>query len=312
VRRVAAAEVEALVQCAVREHLRDSAESGGRDLIRNHVVRVEVQADQLAVELKAEKAPSDPPNAVDNDRLVLRIPWKKTPMKRRRDIIVPASVSPHDRRPIRAETRATLVASIARGRRWLDEIVAGTVTGVEQIAARDKCSIRQVNMTISLAFLAPDLMKAAVEGRLPLVDLNLAVFMCNSVARQERVCRAQRPAAKIDALATSASGRDRTSAFEPAETPANCGLSLRDRETSVRIGLRGGPGRSPNFAARQRLTERCGRLGRFEAKRLFSLVPAPHDPTGPTGCGSSRPRCVRTVFPLRFPAAVRKPAAERG
>src|SRR5438046_6668634 len=67
-----------------------------------------------------------------------------------------------------AEPRdATLVASTARGRRWLDEIVAGTVTGVEQIAARDKCSIRQVNMTISLAFLAPDLVKAAVEGRLP-------------------------------------------------------------------------------------------------------------------------------------------------
>src|SRR5207245_11595609 len=109
------------------------AESGGRDLIRNHVVRVEVHADQLAVELKAEKAPSDPPNAVDHDRLVLRVPWKKTPMKRRRDIILPASVSPHDRRPIRAETRATLVASIARGRRWLDEIVAGTVTSVNLI-----------------------------------------------------------------------------------------------------------------------------------------------------------------------------------
>ncbi len=67
----------------------------------------------------------------------------------------------------RAETRATLVAAIARGRRWLDEIVAGTVTGVEQIAARERCSIRQVNMTISLAFLAPDLVQAAVEGRLP-------------------------------------------------------------------------------------------------------------------------------------------------
>jgi site-specific DNA recombinase len=162
VRRVPAAEVEALVECAVREHLGDPTESEDRDLIRNHVVRVEVQADQLAVELKA-----DPPNAMDHDRLVLRVPWKKTPMKRRRDITVPASVSPHDRRPIRAETRATLVASIARGRRWLDEIVAGTVTSVEQIAARDKCSIRQVNMTISLAFLAPELVKAAVEGRLP-------------------------------------------------------------------------------------------------------------------------------------------------
>src|SRR5438552_8127457 len=117
VRRVPAAEVEALVGSAVRQHLEDPTESEDRDLIHNHVVRVEVQADQLAVELKAGEAPSDPPNAVDNDRLVLRIPWKKTPMKRRRDIIVPASVSPNDSRPIRADTRATIVASIAPGRR---------------------------------------------------------------------------------------------------------------------------------------------------------------------------------------------------
>jgi hypothetical protein len=41
----------------------------------------------------------------------------------------------------------------------------GTVTSVEQIAARDKCSVRQVNMMISLAFLAPKLVQAAVEGR---------------------------------------------------------------------------------------------------------------------------------------------------
>jgi site-specific DNA recombinase len=167
VHRVPAAEVEALVACAVREHFGDRTESDDRALIRNHVVRVEVQADQLTVELKKNKAASDPSNVQDSDRLFLRIPWKKTPMKRRREIIVPESVSPHHLRPIRVETRATLVASIARGRRWLDEIVAGTVTSVEQIAARDKCSIRQVNMTISLAFLAPELVKAAVEGRLP-------------------------------------------------------------------------------------------------------------------------------------------------
>jgi site-specific DNA recombinase len=152
---------------AVREHFKDSTASDDRDLIRNHVVRVEVQADQLAIELKAEKAPCDPRNVADNDRLVLRIPWTKMPMKRRREIIVPASVSPHDRRPIRAETRATLVAAIARGRRWLAELIAGAVTSVEQMAAREECSIRQVNMTISLAFLAPELVKAAVEGRLP-------------------------------------------------------------------------------------------------------------------------------------------------
>jgi site-specific DNA recombinase len=39
------------------------------------------------------------------------------------------------------------------------------VTTVTELCAREKCSIRQVNMTISLAFLAP--VKAAVEGRLP-------------------------------------------------------------------------------------------------------------------------------------------------
>jgi hypothetical protein len=31
------------------------------------------------------------------------------------------------------------------------------------IATRDGCSARKVNMTISLAFLAPDLVKAAIE-----------------------------------------------------------------------------------------------------------------------------------------------------
>ena len=38
---------------------------------------------------------------------------------------------------------------------------------VEDIAARHKCSVRHVNMTISMAFIAPGLVKAAVKGRLP-------------------------------------------------------------------------------------------------------------------------------------------------
>jgi hypothetical protein len=60
-----------------------------------------------------------------------------------------------------------LVGAISRGRRWLDQIVSCSVIYVEQISIRQKCSVRQVNMTISLAFLAPGLVKAAVEGRLP-------------------------------------------------------------------------------------------------------------------------------------------------
>jgi len=69
--------------------------------------------------------------------------------------------------PTRIERRARLVSAIARGRCWLEEIVSGSVTDVQQIATRQECSVRQVNMTISLAFLAPDLVRAAVEGQLP-------------------------------------------------------------------------------------------------------------------------------------------------
>jgi site-specific DNA recombinase len=46
-------------------------------------------------------------------------------------------------------------------------VVSGRVTTVQEICVREKSSVRQVNMAISLAFLAPNLVKAAVEGRLP-------------------------------------------------------------------------------------------------------------------------------------------------
>jgi site-specific DNA recombinase len=38
---------------------------------------------------------------------------------------------------------------------------------VEQLAKREQCTVRRVSLTLSLAFLAPELVKAAVEGRLP-------------------------------------------------------------------------------------------------------------------------------------------------
>ena len=82
-------------------------------------------------------------------------------------MLLPTSDLPHQARPIRSETRATLIASIARGRRWLDELTTDPTANVEAIAKREGCSARKVNMTISLAFLAPGLVNAAIGGRLP-------------------------------------------------------------------------------------------------------------------------------------------------
>ena len=80
---------------------------------------------------------------------------------------MPHGLSRKEVRPERPERRLRLISAIARGRRWLDEIVSGSVTSVDEIALRERCSLRHVNMTISLAFLAPKLVRAAVEGRLP-------------------------------------------------------------------------------------------------------------------------------------------------
>jgi len=60
-----------------------------------------------------------------------------------------------------------LVSAIARGRQLLDDMVSGRFTTIAELCKREKCSVRQVNLTVSLAFLAPNPVKAAVEGRLP-------------------------------------------------------------------------------------------------------------------------------------------------
>ncbi len=67
---------------------------------------------------------------------------------------------------MKAERRSALIRSIGRGRLWLQEIVDGRET-IESLSARQHCSTRHINMTISLAFLALALVTAAVEGRFP-------------------------------------------------------------------------------------------------------------------------------------------------
>src|SRR5467141_2327682 len=135
-----------------------------RKVILEQVARIDVHEDRLAIRLKFAND-EETSDAADNH--LLSIPWQKPPSRKSRQILVPHGIPKSEVRPTRIERRARLVSAIARGRRWLDEIVSGSATDIEQIATRQKCSVRQVNMTISLAFLAPDLVKAAIEGRLP-------------------------------------------------------------------------------------------------------------------------------------------------
>jgi site-specific DNA recombinase len=172
VSRVPAAEIEDVVVKTLKEHLAaNQGKSATRTLplgergdLAQLVAGIIVHKDRLIIRLKSDNAneASDSP-----DDRSLSIPWRKPPSKRSRQILLPHNASRSDVRPEQFERRARLVGAIARGRRWLDDVVSGRVTTVAQLCTREKCSVRQVNMTISLAFLAPNLIKAAVEGRLP-------------------------------------------------------------------------------------------------------------------------------------------------
>jgi DNA invertase Pin-like site-specific DNA recombinase len=172
VSRIPGTDIEDIIVKSVNEHLvalhdqptSTSAHADDRGVIAEQVTRIDVHKDRLIVRFKSAGTEE---GSHSTDGQLLSIPWQKSPSRKSRQILIPRGVPRNEVRPTRIERRARLVGAISRGRRWLDEIVSSSATNIEQIAARQKCSVRQVNMTISLSFLAPDLVKAAVEGRLP-------------------------------------------------------------------------------------------------------------------------------------------------
>ena len=170
--RIPAANLEEAVVKSLKDYLAkqqtgstaNATRVDDREAIAQLVASITVHKDKLIVRLKSDDR-DDLPDKPD-DRSIT-IPWLKPPSKRARQILLPNNRSRSEVRPERFERRARLVSTIARGRQWLDDVVSGRITTVAELCAREKCSVRQVNLTISLAFLAPDLVNAAIEGRLP-------------------------------------------------------------------------------------------------------------------------------------------------
>ena len=154
--RVPAADIEETVVKSLKKHLATKQDGTtpnavrleDREALAQIVAGIVVHRDQLVIRLKSANADeaSDSP-----DDQSLSIPWQKPPSKRSRQILLPHNTSRRNVRPEQFERRARLVSAIARGRRWLDDVVSGRVTTIAELCAREKCSTRQVNMTISLA-----------------------------------------------------------------------------------------------------------------------------------------------------------------
>ncbi len=98
---------------------------------------------------------------------ILSVPWTAPSPYRRREIIQGANNEAGVARPMPHGARVILIEAISQAHRWLDKLLADPNETVEAIASRVGKTERSIRMTLSLAFLAPDIVKAAIDGRPP-------------------------------------------------------------------------------------------------------------------------------------------------
>ena len=170
--RVPAADVETLVAEALGKLSPDRAAS--QTDIRNLIDRVVIGRATIRIQL------SEVAEEPDSAR-ILTLPWTVPSPYRKREIIQGAYDAKTYARPMRANARAILIEALRDSHRWLNELLSDPRLTLESMASREGRTVRSIRMTLSLAFLAPEIVKAAVEGRLPrgfglkrLVDLPMA------------------------------------------------------------------------------------------------------------------------------------------
>jgi site-specific DNA recombinase len=131
--RVPAADIEDTVIKSMKHHLAARQDKSTTNAVRLEnrdftqlITEIIVHEDRLIIRLKSDHA-DEPSDAPENQSL--SIPWQKPPSKKYRQILLPHNVSRSDVRPEQFERRARLVSAIARGRRWLDDVVSGRRPG---------------------------------------------------------------------------------------------------------------------------------------------------------------------------------------
>ncbi len=171
VARVPAMEIETLVLKALRDNadrLDVAMPDDERELVETIVGEVCVGRSAVVITLvhhdvDGEATVTNPDATVDR----IRIPWTPPSSRRHREIIVPEDRDPSLTRALRADARTKLLEAIARARCWLAELNKGAIVDTDALAAREQKSERSIRQTLSLAFLSPAIVKAAIEGRLP-------------------------------------------------------------------------------------------------------------------------------------------------
>jgi site-specific DNA recombinase len=194
VSRVPAAEIEALVLAALRNHLNASGAGerlpdDDRDLVERHLDRVTLTANhaELRVRQILEAAQAHGPASNSSGAPItttIAVPWTSP---------VPAAVKgiihvPAHNTPIKPGRREALLIAIAKARQWMDDLAHGRVANFAVIAGRERKAERHIRLLAPLAFLSPRIVSALLDGTAP-ADLTLTQLgraLPHSWAAQER------------------------------------------------------------------------------------------------------------------------------
>ena len=168
VARIPAMDIEQIVMEAMKQTLRSASPRSktlsDTEMTRDHIERIVVRPRSIEIAMTgAEQGSDDDDNTNQN---IVRVAWSGRINNPRREVLAPRGLDASPSPAMRSQPRAKLIVAIATARRWLDEILSGE-TDLDALARREGRSERHVRNTLSLAFLAPDIVKAAIAGRLP-------------------------------------------------------------------------------------------------------------------------------------------------
>ncbi|MDF2116391.1 recombinase family protein [Roseiarcaceae bacterium H3SJ34-1] len=133
------------------------------DLIRSKVRRVVVGRQAIMLTPLDPTRPTEQlEESPDPDRAsVLTIPFRSKPVPKKG--IAREATAPHT---IDANSRKALLRTIARSRRWIDDLISGSTSSFADIATREGLVERHVRFLAPLAFLAPKIIAAIADGSL--------------------------------------------------------------------------------------------------------------------------------------------------
>ena len=158
--RVSAPNIEAAVIAATRKHLaKHKTGMSDREFLEAHVSRVIVGNDNLTIEFCRDPKRQQPEDATSTEDRPdhLSIPWTHNSARPEIEIDETAAKATPAPDP-------TLVQAVARAHDWLRSLMDGTHNSIEELAKANGMNPKAVRAAIRMAFLAPDITAAVLNG----------------------------------------------------------------------------------------------------------------------------------------------------